>query len=457
MGGKLRRRAGKTDTGTTGATEDQRPQRLRRLHAALVRVYGSASGYGDEPFQSPPSSPRVVTAAGSTLEVHFGQVPDRIPRARARTLVLGEVKVEARFHAEAPSGDDIAERLNAADAKPVNLAEPDRHRWFVALVLRREFDCDPTLVSNERWLWLAPQEYLRIECDMQSRRPTLDLCSQVLRFVCADVLHEEAIADRFFVSRSETFDDALSLPRPTVYGQGSARISMANFESQILKISVDEALENALSCEPLARDEQRAVRFRQALAEDRLAKEYGCFERYELERDLQRHLMITSAANPLAVMFIDMNGLKHINDTLGHEAGDRAIAAFCRAVRAAYSGDLYRIGGDEFVLFQCGPSGDAEQLARRILQRIAGQTIDGAGLSASIGIAVATNPLERPADLIGRADDEMYRAKDASRQQGRPCTLAIERQTPERLDSTTIAGTRLDTPAGTPINEPSQP
>ncbi|RIK46214.1 MAG: hypothetical protein DCC58_03950 [Chloroflexi bacterium] len=121
-----------------------------------------------------------------------------------------------------------------------------------------------------------------------------------------------------------------------------------------------------------------------------------------------------------AVMFIDLDNFKGINDTLGHRYGDETIVAAGQRVRSAVRlGDtVARLGGDEFaVLLEALPDRDtALAVAARVgesLSRpmpIAGQTWV---LSASIGIAYADQPSSDAGSLVRQADLAMYAAKHA--------------------------------------------
>lgn len=121
----------------------------------------------------------------------------------------------------------------------------------------------------------------------------------------------------------------------------------------------------------------------------------------------------------VALLLIDVDDFKIINDSLGHDAGDRALVSFVHRLQAATreQDTIARLGGDEFLVICEGVDSTthAEDLARHITTSIAApfaaedQPIP---LSASIGIAVA-EPTTTRHDLIHRADLAMYRAKDA--------------------------------------------
>jgi len=123
-------------------------------------------------------------------------------------------------------------------------------------------------------------------------------------------------------------------------------------------------------------------------------------------------------ADPVAVLFLDLDDFKAINDSFGHPAGDRLLVAVAERIRASTRpGDtVARFGGDEFaVLVESGTMPEAaEAVAERITEGLAGtfriQTNDVA-MRASIGIALGRRPHETPDDLLRDADLAMYLAK----------------------------------------------
>jgi diguanylate cyclase (GGDEF)-like protein/PAS domain S-box-containing protein len=124
----------------------------------------------------------------------------------------------------------------------------------------------------------------------------------------------------------------------------------------------------------------------------------------------------------VAVLFLDLDRFKDVNDTLGHAAGDRLLVEVGRRLSAASRpGDtVARLGGDEFVVV-CGELGtehDAAIVARR-LDLALGAPFDYRGrivsITASTGIATSSTPRRDPGDLVGDADAAMYRAKGNGR------------------------------------------
>ena len=121
----------------------------------------------------------------------------------------------------------------------------------------------------------------------------------------------------------------------------------------------------------------------------------------------------------VAVVFLDLDRFKVVNDSLGHKAGDRLLVDVAMRLSSALrpSDTLARFGGDELTLL-CedidGPD-DARAIAQRLLETFAEPftVSDGeAFLQASIGIALSRDGFETPEDLIRDADAAMYRAKD---------------------------------------------
>lgn len=120
----------------------------------------------------------------------------------------------------------------------------------------------------------------------------------------------------------------------------------------------------------------------------------------------------------LAVLFLDLDGFKAINDTHGHATGDEVLRAVAeRLTHCVREGDtLSRLGGDEFaaVLPDLADSGVAARVAERIVAALAEPLTACGGevsLTASIGISLYPADGREAADLVRRADGAMYRAK----------------------------------------------
>lgn len=133
---------------------------------------------------------------------------------------------------------------------------------------------------------------------------------------------------------------------------------------------------------------------------------------FELE-DLEKH------GRSFCVMVLDVNGLKHINDSFGHPAGDEVLKQFAAELKTAAHPDglVGRWGGDEFVAILKNDPKNAAKLVERVRKWVFGDySIEAGGskrkahVSAAIGVAFA-NPREPYSKVIERADAEMYRDK----------------------------------------------
>ncbi len=133
----------------------------------------------------------------------------------------------------------------------------------------------------------------------------------------------------------------------------------------------------------------------------------------------------------VALLYIDLDRFKRINDTLGHEAGDRLLCTVADALRGAVSSalesglpasayEIARIGGDEFVVLleDVGGESDAAAVAQRILDALRRANAGGNGAigsTSSIGIAMYPDDGETPDALVSNADSAMYSAKSSGR------------------------------------------
>lgn len=111
----------------------------------------------------------------------------------------------------------------------------------------------------------------------------------------------------------------------------------------------------------------------------------------------------------LAFIFGDLNGLKRINDTQGHEAGDHLLQQAVRHMKAL-SGDnaVFRMGGDEFMVIARNASEQqAQQLVRELLARYR-----SSGISMALGVVVCQTPIANIDEALSQADREMYTDKE---------------------------------------------
>ncbi|QMV61352.1 PAS domain S-box protein [Pseudomonas berkeleyensis] len=149
-----------------------------------------------------------------------------------------------------------------------------------------------------------------------------------------------------------------------------------------------------------------------ALLMDRLTQQISLLKRHELRG---------------ALLFLDLDHFKHINDSLGHPVGDSVLRLVTARLEASVrlEDTVARLGGDEFVVLLSGLEGKRSEVTRHVrqvadkLRQLLAEPmlLDGHRLQVtpSIGVALIPDHGNTPADLLKRADIALYRAKDSGR------------------------------------------
>ncbi len=166
------------------------------------------------------------------------------------------------------------------------------------------------------------------------------------------------------------------------------------------------------------REEQR--RLRKLSERDALT---GLLNRAGFERRIALEVDEGRGAQ-MALLYIDLDHFKPVNDTYGHPAGDQVLQQFAQRVHAAIRpGDaVVRLGGDEFavLLFDVREAAHAQAAGEKVIAAACTPfDIDGhqINIGASVGVAHAIRHGEGWQDLVARADEQLYRAKEAGRGQ----------------------------------------
>ncbi len=195
----------------------------------------------------------------------------------------------------------------------------------------------------------------------------------------------------------------------------------------------------------LARSLRRSMaKLRHAVAELRASEEQahhlayhdvltGLPNRALFESKLDRVLLMAGGEDLLAVLMLDLDRFKHVNDTLGHQAGDCVVREFGQRLSALLrsSDAVARLGGDEFAVVLTGIPGndDIDTICLRILESVR-QPFDVAGRQAfvgvSIGVALAPEAGTERMDLMRKADIALYQAKAEGRDSYRIFTAAMD-------------------------------
>ena len=167
-----------------------------------------------------------------------------------------------------------------------------------------------------------------------------------------------------------------------------------------------------------------------ALLMDRLSQQIALLRRHNLRG---------------ALLFLDLDHFKHINDSLGHPVGDTVLKIITARLEASVrlEDTVARLGGDEFVVLLSGLEGSREtveikvrELADTLRELLAEpMSLDGQRLQVtpSIGVALIPDHGATPADLLKRADIALYRAKDSGRNTTQLFHTTMQKAASERL------------------------
>jgi len=142
----------------------------------------------------------------------------------------------------------------------------------------------------------------------------------------------------------------------------------------------------------------------------------------------------------LAVLFLDLDRFKHINDSRGHETGDKLLKAVAQRIRATVRTEdvVVRMGGDEFivVLKSVRSSGQVNETAARINEALSAPVpIDGNPLVTTVSIGVSLYPRDGAdmGELLRHSDTAMYQAKDRGRNNFQLFSPGMDRKLKERM------------------------
>jgi diguanylate cyclase (GGDEF)-like protein len=135
-----------------------------------------------------------------------------------------------------------------------------------------------------------------------------------------------------------------------------------------------------------------------------------------IQYEVARH---TRQQRRFAVLALDLDGFKGVNDRFGHQAGDELLREVAKAIAATLreQDTVARMGGDEFYVL--APETDREggaKLAGRVSHAVSGVTTGLSALSASVGLAIFPDDGEHPLEVIEAADHEAIEAKRARRE-----------------------------------------
>jgi diguanylate cyclase (GGDEF)-like protein len=168
-------------------------------------------------------------------------------------------------------------------------------------------------------------------------------------------------------------------------------------------------------------DEMFQRQMSESALRDGLTKAFN--KRYFNERVDGEYLAAVRSGSPLALLFLDIDHFKRINDAHGHPAGDYVLVELAKIAHGTLRNeDIFaRYGGEEFaVISRATDVAEAESLAERLRRAVEEHTFtfEGKAIPVTISVGVARAPREgvgSPAELIALADETMYTAKRSGR------------------------------------------
>jgi diguanylate cyclase (GGDEF)-like protein/PAS domain S-box-containing protein len=167
----------------------------------------------------------------------------------------------------------------------------------------------------------------------------------------------------------------------------------------------------------------------------------GLPNRYALHVRIDQSLANARRGNQqLAVMFVDLDRFKNVNDSLGHDVGDQLLVTVAERLRSVLreADTVSRLGGDEFIIVAMALDGpeDAARVAEKVIERV-GEAVDAAGYvihtSPSIGIAMFPHDGADRTTLMRNADTAMYHAKQQGRNRYHFFTAEMDAAIGERM------------------------
>ncbi len=185
-----------------------------------------------------------------------------------------------------------------------------------------------------------------------------------------------------------------------VEGYADLALRLAEAIGVLQSVAVEGLVERQVNeLESLANSDPLTGLSNRRYLQDQLRQALGIYKRYE---------------TPFALLILDVDGLKRVNDSKGHQAGDRALVQVATAMRRTLrtTDTAARIGGDEFcVLATNQTAAAAEPLAQRIVDAVDAETGSDSPVGISIGVVSCPEHGDDTDALLEMADQAMYRAK----------------------------------------------
>ncbi|BEP64832.1 hypothetical protein GmRootV213_53860 (plasmid) [Variovorax sp. V213] len=372
---------------------------------SLQEFYGDEAWAQMEPYIRAALGGRQVTyerrvmGPGGRRDIQATLVPERNEQGEVMGLYTLDSDITAHHEAEEALQESEARLRTVADALPMRVAyiDADERYRFNNLAYEREFG-----LSRDQIQGHTVQELLG-EPAYQSVKPHIRAA-----------LAGEVVTFQSEVSQSDSYNcyEAQYIPQPAANTE-----AIVGFHAVITDITRQKL------------EEKRLVNLAQIDPLTGLANRAGFEARLREAMDRSR-----SAGALMALMYLDIDGFKQINDQFGHQTGDELLKAFSsRLSQGLRSGDVRaRLGGDEFTVIMEGlPNADiaASAATKLVMAMQAPFAIEQQwtiSVTASIGLAFYQGGNATAAALVKRADEMLYSAKRAGRNNVQAATLPIE-------------------------------
>lgn len=233
-----------------------------------------------------------------------------------------------------------------------------------------------------------------------------------------DALHAEDVVDtlvelREALSESKNFSRNLRLQRPTGF------VCWVTLSATVTLNDMGQFTGCLLALLDVTEAHEASEKLRYTATHDALT---GLANRVAFLEKLQLALKDTHAGSKTALLYLDLDGFKAINDTLGHDSGDELLRKVAQRLNSAVSVNdtCARLGGDEFTIIIPGVKKleNVCDLAEKIVRGF-NEAFDVFGkklhLSTSVGIAISSKSQESSENLIKQADSAVYKAKSSGR------------------------------------------
>jgi diguanylate cyclase (GGDEF)-like protein/PAS domain S-box-containing protein len=337
-----------------------------------------------------------VVLHGRTVHYQAHLVPDALPDGQVRGFYLMSFDITAQKSAEHERAAGEHRLRTITDNLPVLISYIDRDE-------RMQF----ANATFTEWMGLDPTQ-------MPGRR-LVDVIGPVLHGQRVEHLHRGLAGERV------TFE--------VVSQMGGVRRHLQNVYIPDVQPDGSVAGIYALSSDVTAMKRVEERLHRLARVDDLTGLPNRRQFEEKLAQALARH---RREQRPMALLFLDVDRFKQINDQHGHGVGDEVLKEFALRLRASVriTDTVARLAGDEFVVVLEGlhAAGEAERVAQKIGQSLEpafGPAAMGLSVRSSIGVAYVDGEASTPAELIERADQALYQAKRAGRG-----TYAVHRAPP---------------------------